>query len=89
MLHFDRDDLDGIIQGEKDALELCSKWVDEDGELTYVVNTLNKKESSLLIKEFLEKHHDFSLEKEEQQITSDPFMTTMYFAILRRGRQND
>lgn len=89
LLHFDRDDLDGIIQGEKDALELCSKWVSEDGELTYVVNTLNKKESSLLIKEFLEKHPDFSLEKEEQQITSDPFMTTMYFAILRRGRQND
>lgn len=89
LLHFDRDDLDGIIQGEKDTLELCSKWVDDDGELVYVVNTLNKKESTVLIKEFLENHPDFSLEKEEQEIASDPFMTTMYYAVLRRGEKHD
>lgn len=90
LLHFDRDSLDSIIEGEKFALELCSNHVDDEGTLVYIVNTLNKKESTLVVSEFLEKHPEFVLDREEQLIVSHPFATTMYYAIMnRRGENND
>lgn len=90
LLHFDKDNLDKLIADEANALELCSKCVNDDGILLYMVNTLNKKESSKIIDEFLEKHPEFSLEKSEQLITSHPFATTVYYAILRPRRvEND
>lgn len=90
LLHIDRDQLDGIIEGEKKALELCYDYVNEDGILLYVVNTLNKKESTLIIKEFLESHPDFILDREEQLIPSHPFETTMYYAFMhRKASDND
>ena len=90
LLHVDRDELDSIIEGEKEALELCSNYVNDEGTLVYVVNTLNKKESSLLVHDFVARHPEYVFEKEEQLITSHPFATTMYYAILtKRGEAND
>ena len=84
LLHVDRDQLDSIIEGEKKALELCYDYVNEDGTLLYLVNTLNKKESTLLIKEFLESHPDFVLDIEKQLTADHPFATTMYYALMHR-----
>jgi len=90
LLHFDRDSLDEIIKGEKESLELYSSYVNDGGTLIYLVNTLNKKESFNLVKEFLDNHPEFELIKEEQLIASHPFGTTMYYAVLNhRGENND
>ena len=89
LLHFDRDTLDSLIEDERRALELCYDYVNEHGTLLYMVNTLNKKESSLIIKEFLEKHPDFELERDEQLIASHPFGTTMYWACMHRKAINN
>ena len=89
LLHFDRDSLDEILSKEKEALELCAPFVNEGGQLIYIVNTLNKKESTLMIQEFLNNHPNFTLVSEEQMLASHPFATTMYYAILSRGEEND
>ena len=90
LLHFDRSELDKIIEEEKAALELCSSHVADGGELLYVVNTLNKKESNLIISDFLSKHPEFELDKEEQMISSHPFMTTMYHAhLIKKEAEHD
>lgn len=89
LLHFDKDNLDKLIADEYNALELCSKCVNPDGFLIYMVNTLNKKESVKVVEEFLANHPEYQLERSEQTITSDPFATTMYYAILRPGVKND
>ena len=84
LLHFDRDCLDELIADEKANLELFSTRVSDGGTLVYLVNTLNKKEGQNIIKEFLENHSEFELETENQLISSHPFATTVYYAILRR-----
>lgn len=89
LFHFDRSNLDEIIQREKDNLELCSNAVDDGGQLVYIVDTLNKKESTLLIAEFLEKHPEFELEREEQLLPSHPFSTLFYYAILLKREKDD
>ena len=89
LLHFDRDTLDELIEGERKALELCYDYVNDNGTLLYIVNTLNKKECSGMIKEFLEKHPEFVLDREEQLITSHPFATTMYYAYMHRKAVNN
>ena len=90
LLHFDRDDIDEILAGEKKALELCYDYVNEDGTLVYIVNTFNKKESKLIIEEFLANHPDFVLDREEQLIPTHPFETTMYYAFMhRKATKND
>ena len=89
LLHFDRDCLDELIQKEKEALELCSSYVNDGGTLVYIVNTLNKKESVNIIKEFLENHSEFTLVKDEQTISNDPLATTMYYAVMTRSEFND
>ena len=89
LLHFDKDNLDKLIAEEYRALELCSKCVREDGVLVYIVNTLNKKESSKIVEEFLANHPEFYLDKSDQEICSQPFATTMYYAVLRPQETND
>lgn len=90
LLHVDREELDSLIEGEKQALELCSNYVVDGGALVYVVNTLNKKESTLLVQEFLEKHPEFEFDGDEQMIASHPFATTMYVArMIRKESSND
>lgn len=89
LLHVDRDQLDEIIGGEKEALELCSEFVNDEGTLLYVVNTLNKKETSLIVKEFLENHPEFEFSKEEQLTAAHPFATTMYYAFMHRKAINN
>ena len=90
LLRFDRESLDKLIEDERHALELCSKYVEDGGTLVYIVNTLNKKESYNIISEFLLKHPRFKLIRDNQLTASHPFGTTMYYAVLTlEGESND
>lgn len=84
-----QDQLDGIIANEKKALENCSEFVEEGGSLVYVVSTLNKKETTSLVRIFLNEHSDFTLEKERQFFSFDDTGSLMYYAILRRKSSDD
>ena len=84
LIHFKRERLDEIIEGERRALELVSPYIIEDGKLIYLVDTLNKKESSLLIQSFIADHPEFELVKEKQYFPYDESEMALYCAVIRR-----
>ena len=89
LLHFKKENLDALIANQSYLLEELANFVMEDGYLIYFVPTLSKKESSVLIKEFLAKHEDFKLELEKEYFPYDKFDTCFYFAKLKREKRND
>ncbi len=89
-LRIKQEQLDGIITEEFNCLEECSKFVEDDGELVYMIPTLSRKESNSLIANFLIKHPDYSLVEEHQFFPFESFDSCMYYARLKKmGENND
>ena len=84
LLHFKQDSLDDIIQREKSLLEMVKDYIEDEGKLIYIVNTLSKKESVNIIKEFLENNKDFSLLDQKQFLPFDDYNSTLYYAVLKK-----
>ena len=84
IVRFNRESLDGLIEGEKKALELVAPYIMEDGLLIYIVDTLNKKESTLIIEAFLEAHKEFELIEERQYFPYEEEEMALYKAVLKR-----
>lgn len=84
LVHFNRENLDSLIEGERKSLEFAAPYLMEEGILIYIVDTLNKKESSLIIEEFLTKHNEFELIEEKQCFPFDETSSSLYFAVLKR-----
>jgi len=84
LLRFSKDEIDSIVLKEKEALEGCATFVDEEGILVYMVSTINRKEGHSLIMEFLQKHREFTLIEEAQKFPFDPLDTALYYAIMKR-----
>lgn len=89
LIHFKRDNLDALIENERKLLEDLSAKVDDGGYLVYVVDTLNRKESTSLITNFLLNHHDFDLVDEMQYFPFDKVDGAFYYAKLRRKESDD
>lgn len=83
-LRIKQDQLDSLIAGELAALEECSKVVEVDGKIAYMVPTISKKESTNLIAKFLTDHPEFELLEERQFFPFEPFDSCLYYAIMRR-----
>lgn len=83
--HFTADKLDKILKTQQDYLEECSSYVEEGGQLLYLVETGNNKEGTLQIKYFLESHKEFSLVEERQMLPIDKRGGFCYFALLKKG----
>ncbi len=89
-LRVKQEQLDGIIQEEFKCLDECSKFIEDDGELVYMIPTLSRKESNSLIADFLISHPDFSLIEEHQFFPFESFDSCMYYARLKKvGTNND
>ena len=83
---FDPTTLDALIEDELAGLEALSKHVAPNGVLVYAVNTIDIKETVVLIYKFLEKHRDF---KEEKSLSSFPYdkdNSLYYYSVLRRNK---
>ncbi len=87
LIQFDQNSLDELIANQKVALEELSLKVNNGGKLLYLVDTLDKKESSSLIKEFLAKHNEFILEEERQIFPFDEEDIALYYAIMYRKEE--
>ena len=88
-LRFDTNGLDELIANQKEILNEAKDFVNDGGTLVYVVNTISKKESVLVINEFLENNKQFVLEKERQYLPFEDEESILYYAILRKKNLND
>lgn len=80
--HIKDTSLDELQLIQKDILEDASKLLLKDGLICYSTCTLNKKENTKQVNNFLNNHSDFSLVKEETLINDIGDM--FYFAIIKR-----
>lgn len=83
-VQFDTNKMDEILQGEKDALEGCAKYVEVGGKLVYTVFTLSTKEGRGTVTSFLKKHPEFELIKDKQHFPFEDMGCSYYYAILER-----
>ena len=89
-LRIKQEQLDQIIIDEYNCLEEASKFIEDDGELVYMIPTLSRKESNSLIANFLVNHPEFSLVEEHQFFPFESYDSNMYYARLRKmGEAND
>lgn len=82
-------DLDDFVNKQKDAIENCGEYVEENGYLVYMVPTLNHKEGHRIITNYLKNHKEYSLVKEKQFLPFDKYDSVLYYAVLKRGEIND
>ncbi len=83
-LHFDSNKMDAVIQEQNIALEECSKFVENGGQIVYAIPTVSKKESHYVITDFLRKHPEFSLKEEKQIFPFDSLDSSFYYAIITK-----
>ncbi len=83
-LRIKQDQLDQIILEEYNCLDECSKYVEDDGELVYMIPTLSRKESNAMVANFLVNHPNFSLIEEHQFFPFESYDSCMYYARLKK-----
>jgi 16S rRNA (cytosine967-C5)-methyltransferase len=88
-LRVKQEQLDTIIQEEFKCLEECSKYVEVDGELVYMIPTLSRKEAGNLIANFIVKHPNYSLIEEHQFFPFESYDSCMYYARLKKMGENE
>lgn len=89
LIHFDHNSLDEIIKNEKTDLVNIASFISDGGILIYEVRTLNKKESSGLIAQFIKEHPSFTLLEERQCFPNEAEDTSMYYAVMKKEEKDD
>jgi len=54
-----REDIEQLVQIQKELLETCSKYVKKDGLLVYSTCTISRRENEQQVAAFLQRHSDF------------------------------
>ena len=88
LLTLKREDLDSLITYQKTYLEDVASHLKQGGRMIYAVYTYNKKESSLIVSEFLNNNPEYTLIEEKQLFTYTLPSDGAYYAIIER-KQND
>ena len=86
-LRIKQENLDGYINHEYECLIEGSKFVEENGELVYIVETISNKEGHGIIDRFLKENKQFEVVDEKQFFPCNSLESAFYFAILRRRGQ--
>ena len=89
LLHFKKEQFDELISKQKQQLKDLSEFVSDGGTLIYIVDTMNKKESSAVMTDFLLNHNDFELVYERQIFPFEKDDISLYYAVIRKNEQND
>jgi len=83
-LRLKQEELDEIISYQKECLNESSKYIVKDGRIVYMVPTICMKESRNQIASFISSHPNFKLEKERQFFPFESFDSCLYYAVLRK-----
>ena len=81
--------LDEYLKNQKAALISASDFVEDGGNLIYMVPTMNKKETVQIIDDFLKEKEGFTLAEQKQFLPFDKYDSTLFIAILRKEGSND
>ena len=81
---FDQKNIDKLILNQKEGLNEISKHIAQNGLLVYVVETIDKKETSNVIDDFLKTDPEFELLKSEAIFPTNEKKIFGYYAILKR-----
>lgn len=88
--HMKQEDLDNFILKEKETLEECSKYVEDGGELLYLIPTISKKEGPSVVYDFINAHKEFSLIKSQQCFPFKKHNSCFYYALFKKKeKEND
>ena len=82
-------DLDGFIANQKAALINAADFIEDNGNLIYMVPTMNKKETVQIVDDFLKERKDFTLVEQKQFLPFDKYDSTLFIAIFRKEGSND
>jgi len=85
----DANALDGYLSNQLASLISASDFVEDGGNLIYMVTTMNKKETVQIIDEFLKEKSDYKLVEARQFLPFDKYDSTLFIAILRKEGSND
>jgi 16S rRNA (cytosine967-C5)-methyltransferase len=89
LLQLKREDIDIYLDDQQKYLQEASSFLKDGAELDYYVTTLNKKESFLAVRTFLESHSEFELIKEQLVFPYEYKGEGIYFARLRKAEKKD
>lgn len=87
-LNFDKNSLDDLITKQKETIQECSKYVEDDGLLVYFVTTIDRKEGQLIVLDFLSKNKQFTLLDDRQCFPFEEEGDSIYYAILKKAKTN-
>ena len=82
-------ELDEDIANQKQSLLSASDFVENGGNLIYIVATMDKKESAQIVDGFLEERKDFVLLEQKQFLPFDKYDSTLFIAIFRKEESDD
>ena len=89
-LNIKQEDLDSFIENEKNTLQNAAPFVEEGGQLLYIIDTISRKESYGVIRDFLNKNKEFTLLDQKQFLPCNSLGCSTYFAILvKKGENHD
>lgn len=83
-VNFNQKDIDKLIKEQKEGIKEISSYVAENGMLVYAVETIDKKETSNIINDFLETNDDFEIVTSEFVMPTSNKKVFGYYAILKR-----
>ena len=90
LIHFKSEEFDSLLAAQKDALEEAGQLIEDGGNLTYMVTTLNHKEGRAQVINFLNNHPEFKMVEDRQIFPFDKLDCTLYYAVLKKkDGQND
>ena len=81
--------LDGLIANQLEALKSAAPFVEENGQLIYMVPTMDKKETIQIVEKFLQLHPNYVLVEQKQFLPFDKYDSTLFIAILRNEGSHD
>lgn len=76
--------IDNYILKSLDSLNEIKDYIDLNGNIIFLVDSINKKETSNIIEKFLKTNKDFVLEKEKFIFPNSFKKSIGYYAILKR-----
>lgn len=82
--HLKPENIDEIIQTQAKILDVSSKYLKKGGILVYSTCTLNKKENTFQVKNFLKTHENYVLESEKTIFQFEKYHDGFYVAVLRK-----